>query len=183
MVRPSSRSERPPSLGSAHRPRALDARVDALERRPGKGPRRMKVRSLIHSPTLPLDADAAVSSVRTRPRIRRALTPESEAPGAPGIPPTWTSSAKDAVGCSLGTARLWFTLGYGIVNEVYWPRVDLPQIRDLGFIVADGQGFWSEVKRGADYVFSTPVPGVPAYEHRSETGHRMEPPAPACLQE
>ena len=67
-----------------------------------------------------------------------------EAPGAPGIPPTWTSSDKDMVGTSLGPARLWFTVGHGIVNEVYWPRVDIPQIRDLGFIVADGRGFWSE---------------------------------------
>ena len=56
---------------------------------------------------------------------------QSDAPGWPGIPPTWTSSAKDAVGCSLGPARLWFTIGYGILNEVYWPRVDTPQIRDL----------------------------------------------------
>ncbi len=52
-------------------------------------------------------------------------------------------SAKDAVGCSLGAPLLWFTLGYGIVNEVYWPRTDLPQIRDLGFIVANGNGFWA----------------------------------------
>ena len=49
------------------------------------------------------------------------------APGAPGIPPTWTSSAKDMVGCALGSSRLWFTLGFGIVNEVYYPRVDTPQ--------------------------------------------------------
>jgi len=27
---------------------------------------------------------------------------KNDAPGAPGIPPTWTSSAKDVVGCSLG---------------------------------------------------------------------------------
>lgn len=73
--------------------------------------------------------------------------PVVDAPGKPGIPPTWTSSFKDAVGCSLGSPRLWFTLGYGIINEVYWPRIDLPQIRDLGFMVADGKGFWAEVKR------------------------------------
>ncbi len=93
-----------------------------------------------------------------------------EAPGAPGIPPTWTSSDKDMIGASLGPARLWFTIGHGIVNEVYWPRVDLPQIRDLGFIVADGRGFWSEVKRGAEYMVSTPSPGVPAVQilHRHD---------------
>jgi len=87
-----------------------------------------------------------------------------DAPGAPGIAPTWTSSAKDAVGCSLGPARLWFTLGYGIVNEVYWPRIDLPQIRDLGFIVGDGQGFWVEVKRLGTYSLGSLGPGAPAFE-------------------
>ena len=87
-----------------------------------------------------------------------------DAPGGPGIPPTWTSSAKDAVGSSLGPARLWFTLGHGIVNEVYWPRVDLPQMRDLGFIVADGKGFWVEVKRRDEYTIRPLAHGVPAFE-------------------
>ncbi len=86
------------------------------------------------------------------------------APGAPGILPTWSSSAKDMIGTGLGPARLWFTVGYGIVNEVYFPRVDLPQIRDLGFIVADGQGFWCEVKRLGTHVMTTPEPGIPAVE-------------------
>ncbi|MBN9463395.1 MAG: glucan 1,4-alpha-glucosidase, partial [Burkholderiales bacterium] len=84
------------------------------------------------------------------------------APGAPGIAPTWTSSAKDLVGSSLGPARLWFTIGFGIVNEVYYPRIDTPQIRDLGFIVADGAGFWCEVKRLGCYELETPAPGIPA---------------------
>lgn len=88
----------------------------------------------------------------------------TEAPGHPGIGPTWTSSAKDAAGCPLGSPRLWFTLGHGIVNEVYYPRVDLPQIRDLGFIIADGRGFWSEVKSVANYDIRFLAPGVPAFE-------------------
>ena len=74
----------------------------------------------------------------------------AHAPGAPGAPPTWSSSDKDAVGTSHFSSRVWFTVGHGILNEVYWPRVDRPQIRDLGFIVADDAGFWSEVKRDAD---------------------------------
>src|SRR6266850_270845 len=86
------------------------------------------------------------------------------APGGPGIAPTWTSSAKDMVGCALGISRLWFTLGFGIVNEVYYPRVDIPQIRDLGFIIADGEGFWAEVKRVANYRIRLLAPGVPAVE-------------------
>ncbi|MCL4775366.1 MAG: glucan 1,4-alpha-glucosidase [Burkholderiaceae bacterium] len=93
-----------------------------------------------------------------------------DAPGAPGIAPTWTSSAKDLVGTSLGPARLWFTTGFGIVNEVYFPRADLPQIRDLGFIVADGAGFWVEVKRLGHYRIELAAPGVPAacIVHRHE---------------
>ena len=86
------------------------------------------------------------------------------APGSPGIRPTWTSSAKDLVGTALGPSRLWMTVGYGIVNEVYYPRVDTPQIRDLGFIVADGNGFWIEIKRNVNYTVTTPGPGIPAIE-------------------
>jgi len=92
-----------------------------------------------------------------------ALAPEpSHAPGAPGIAPTWSSSAKQMIGCSLGMSRLWFTIGGGIVNEVYYPRVDIPQIRDLGFLVADGDGFWVEVKRLGDAAVTCAADGAPA---------------------
>ena len=89
------------------------------------------------------------------------IPPARHAPGRPGIPPTWTSSDKDLVGTAIGSSRLWFTLGRGIVNEVYYPRVDIPQIRDLGFIVADDAGFWVEVKRLPGYTLATPAPGIP----------------------
>ena len=91
-------------------------------------------------------------------------------PGSPGIAPTWTSSAKDIVGCALGPSRIWFTLGFGIVNEVYYPRIDIPQIRDLGFIVGDGHGFWVEVKRLENYTLRLLAPGTPAVEivHKHE---------------
>ena len=90
------------------------------------------------------------------------VSAEVDAPGAPGIAPTWCSSAKEMVGCALGPSRLWFTLGGGIVNEVYYPRVDIPQIRDLGFLVADDKGFWVEVKRLDRHDISLAAPGVPA---------------------
>ena len=82
------------------------------------------------------------------------------APGWPGLPPTWASSDKDTVGTALGPGRVWYTLGYGILDEVYWPSCSTPQIRDLGFIVA-GDGFWAEVKRENRYELSTPAPDVP----------------------
>lgn len=61
---------------------------------------------------------------------------------------------------ALGPARLWATLGQGIVNEVYWPATGQPQIRDLGFIVA-GAGQWAEVKRAYRYTLATPEPYIP----------------------
>ena len=49
----------------------------------------------------------------------------SYAPGWPGIAPRWTSSAKSGVGTALNAAsRVWFTLSHGILNEIYYPRVD-----------------------------------------------------------
>jgi glucoamylase len=75
---------------------------------------------------------------------------DSPAPGWPGIPPRWTSSAKTGVGTALGaTSRVWYTLSHGILNEVYYPRPDQANVRDLGLIVTDGQGFFSEEKRHA----------------------------------
>jgi glucoamylase len=84
------------------------------------------------------------------------------APGAPGIPPTWSSSDKDAVGTSHFASRVWFTVGHGILNEVYWPHVDRPQVRDLGFLVADDAGSWSEAKRDATHEVRHADGGVPA---------------------
>jgi glucoamylase len=80
--------------------------------------------------------------------------------GAPGIAPTWSSSAKDLVTTALGPSRLWVTIGLGIVNEVYWPTTGEPQIRDLGFIVADDDE-WFEVKRVNRYRVTTTEPYLP----------------------
>jgi glucoamylase len=68
------------------------------------------------------------------------------------------------VGASLGSSRLWFTTADGIVTEVYWPRVDIPQIKDLGFIIADDRGFWVELRRLENYSVTLPGVGVPAVE-------------------
>ena len=85
---------------------------------------------------------------------------KNDAPGAPGIPPTWTSSAKDLVSTALGSSRIWATFGFGIVNEIYWPSTGQPQFRDLGFIVKSPKG-WSEVKRVGHYLLTTPKAYIP----------------------
>lgn len=88
----------------------------------------------------------------------------ADAPGRPGIPARWTSSAKSGVGTALGSmSRVWFTLSHGILNEVYYPGVDQACLRDMGLIVTDGRAFSSEEKRDAGSVVGCPAPGVPAY--------------------
>ena len=87
------------------------------------------------------------------------------APGWPGIEPRWTSSAKTGVGTALNLhSRVWFTLSHGILNEIYFPRVDQACIRDLGLIVTNGRDFFSEEKRHCTFQNLPLEPGVPAYE-------------------
>ena len=99
---------------------------------------------------------------------------KNEAPGAPGVPPTWTSSAKDLVSTALGSSRIWATFGFGIVNELYWPSTGEPQLRDLGFIIKSPKG-WTEVKRTTHYLMTTPAASVPLprYVHEGD-GFRFE---------
>jgi glucoamylase len=87
-----------------------------------------------------------------------------DAPGWPGIPPRWTSSAKTGLGTSLRpSSRVWFTLSHGILNEVYYPRVDQACLRDLGLIVTDGGTFFSEEKRDTASETTWIEPGIPAF--------------------
>jgi glucoamylase len=79
------------------------------------------------------------------------ISPQGTAPTGPRLDPTWAPAAKDAVGTALGNSRLWFTVAQGIVTEVYYPRPDIPQLKDLGFVVADDQQFWLELRRSGDY--------------------------------
>ena len=86
------------------------------------------------------------------------------APGAPGIDPRWTSSAKDGLGTAYHTSsRLWFTLSHGIVNEVYYPHVDTPNTRDLQFLITDGETFCHEEKRDLDHLTEIPEPDALLY--------------------
>ncbi len=93
------------------------------------------------------------------------------APGWPGIPSRWTSSAKSGVGTALSpNSRVWFTLSHGIFDEIYYPRVDQACTRDLGLIVTDGQAFFSEEKRHTTSQVAYLVQGVPAYRLTNTCG-------------
>ncbi|MEZ3117559.1 glycoside hydrolase family 15 protein [Halobaculum sp. MBLA0147] len=67
--------------------------------------------------------------------------------------PFWTTGEKVGVGTAVGTGdgdaaagadgdgRVWFTLTRGALTEVRFPRVDLPNVRRLDFLVTDGEGY------------------------------------------
>ena len=85
-------------------------------------------------------------------------------PGWPGIPPRWTSSAKSGVGTAISSvSRVWFTLSHGILDEIYYPRVDQACTRDFGFIVTDGSDFFAEEKRDCTSDITRLEDGVPAF--------------------
>jgi glucoamylase len=80
--------------------------------------------------------------------LYRWLAQHGEAPGVPGLAPRWTSAVKDAVGTAYSAScRLWFTCSHGIVNEVYCSTIDHPQVRDMEFLITDGETFTHEEKR------------------------------------
>lgn len=67
--------------------------------------------------------------------------------GQPGIEPRWTQGNKAGIGTAYSTSsQVWFTLWNGVITEVYHPTIDWPQLRDLQFLITDGETFFHEEK-------------------------------------
>jgi glucoamylase len=92
----------------------------------------------------------------------RWLNDDGPAFGAPGVPPRWTSSQKDAVVTAYSaSSRVWFTLSHGTMNEVYFPTIDRPQMRDMELLFTDEETFFHEDKRDMEYDFHYVDPDAP----------------------
>src|SRR5262245_18188686 len=96
------------------------------------------------------------------------------APGGPGIEPRWTAGAKDAVGTAYSaSSHLWFTVTRGVITEVYYPTIDTPQVRDVQFLITDGESFAHDEKRHFSHTIEKIAPdalgfhivGTPASGH------------------
>jgi glucoamylase len=87
---------------------------------------------------------------------------------------TGLRGAKEGVGTAYHTScRLWFTLSHGIVNEIYYPRVDQPNTRDFQFLISDGETFCHEEKRDLNHQVEYPEHDCPFYRlTNSEPGGR-----------
>jgi len=93
----------------------------------------------------------------------RWLDDDGPAFGGPGLEPRWTSSQKDAVATAYSAScRVWFTVSHGTLNEVYFPTIDRPQMRDMELLFTDGETFFHEEKRDFEYDFHYIDPDAPA---------------------
>ena len=92
-------------------------------------------------------AGPATTRYRVKTRMATVLAAR-RAFGGPGIAPRWTQGAKDAIGTAYsGGSTVWFSVSAGILNEVYYPTVDRPQIRDLQYLITDGESFFHDERR------------------------------------
>ena len=67
-----------------------------------------------------------------------------EAPGGPGAPPMWGPGRKMAFGAAPGPhSKVWYTLGDGELENVFYPETDTPDTFGLQYIVTDGSSFAS----------------------------------------
>jgi len=73
----------------------------------------------------------------------------------------WATAAKNGFGTSATlTSKVWFTLANGVMTEVFYPTIDLPNVQSLQLYVETGNRIESEI---------------------DDTHHRLELPNPAAL--
>src|SRR4051812_40249363 len=76
-----------------------------------------------------------IFTVSLSPATLFAQTTNNLAPGAPGRDAQWESAGKEGVGTSVTFAsKVWFTLRDGVMTEVYYPTLDVADVRMLQFV-------------------------------------------------
>lgn len=74
-----------------------------------------------------------------------AQTTNEPAPGAPGLDAHWPTAAKNGFGtANTNTSKIWFTLASGVLTEVFFPTLDVPNVQELQFIVVSHNGVHTE---------------------------------------
>lgn len=68
--------------------------------------------------------------------------------GKPGLPPNWSPASKQGIGTACNdTSKVWFTIANGIITEVFYPKIDMANTRDIQFLITDGKTFFDEERR------------------------------------
>jgi glucoamylase len=74
-----------------------------------------------------------------------AQTVTDLAPGAPGQDAHWPSAAKKGFGtANTLTSKVWFTLNDGVMTEVFYPTLDVPNVQTLQLVVVQGNRVQTE---------------------------------------
>jgi glucoamylase len=75
----------------------------------------------------------------------------------PGGAAAWTTGNKLAVGTAANTtSKVWFTVAKGITSEIFYPRLDVPNMQDMQYIVTDGSTFVDLERDATNHVVSMP---------------------------
>jgi glucoamylase len=81
----------------------------------------------------------------TSPALAQSQSSDSQglaASDGPGSAASWTTGNKLAVGASATTdSKVWFTVAKGIVSETFYPRLDVPNMQDMQYVITDGSTF------------------------------------------
>jgi len=75
----------------------------------------------------------------------------------PGDAASWTTGNKVAVGTSADTtSKVWFTVAKGVTTEIFYPRLDVPNMQDMQYIVTDGSTFVDLERDATNHAISMP---------------------------
>jgi glucoamylase len=82
---------------------------------------------------------------------------QTTATDGPGSAAAWTTGNKLAVGTAANTtSKVWFTVAKGITSEVFYPRLDVPNMQDMQYVVTDGSTFVDLERDKTNHVVSMP---------------------------
>ena len=81
------------------------------------------------------------------------------APGAPGSNATWDESQVTGFADSLGaSSKVWYTLGNGELENVFYPETDNPDTFGLQYVVTNGSSFASTETTGTSHTITLADP-------------------------
>ena len=98
----------------------------------------------------------------------------SEAPGKPGIQPSWSSAKKVQVGTSYHDFKsspkslVWFSLANGVLTETYFPTIDNAQIKDSQILVLNKNGKLIDEKKSMIHDVENLSPSLVKLVNRSK---------------
>jgi glucoamylase len=110
--------------------------------------------------TAAMTALAMIASAPATPALAQGA-----APGAPGANATWNEANLQGFADSLGSAsKVWYTLGDGELENVFYPQTDTPDTFGLQYIVTDGATFTNTETANTSHAISLADPTSLAWQ-------------------